>query len=75
MQYENLCRGSQKWFAAQQEKNVYPNSGCSLIIQLILPSHSTIQDCLEFRSCTEIQKDETDVGVCMCVCVCVSGGI
>lgn len=64
--------GRLKRFSAQLEKNVYPNSGCSLIIQLLPPSRSTIQDCLEFRSSAEIQTDEKEA--CVCACVCVSKG-
>lgn len=32
----------------------------SVITQWVLPSHSTIQDCLEFRSSAQIQMDERE---------------
>lgn len=61
--------GSLKWFTAQQDNTVYPNSGRILAVQLVLPSQSTVQDRLKFRSSTEIQTDETDVRVVVCLCV------
>lgn len=67
---KNLKKATMKIFNYSTGEKCLSNSGCSLIIQLVLPSHSTMQDCLEFRSSTEIKKDENEVGVCVCLCVC-----